>query len=214
VLSADKTLAILLPALKKKVDAANDKNLADAYEMLSKWDRRSTTSSVEMTVFVSWMQYLDTKKILDPPAASDALRDVLKQLEADHGTWRIGWGEINRLQRIDESADGSFSDERPSLAIPGFPGQGGGVFTFYAPAERGSKRRYGTAGATYVSIVEFGPQVRAMSVHVFGESGDPRSKHFMDQSPMYARGEFKPAWFTLDEIKANSERSYRPGEEK
>ena len=53
-----------------------------------------------------------------------------------------------------------------------------------------------------------------MSIHVFGASGDPKSKHFMDQSPLYARGEFKPAWLTLDDIKANLAKVYRPGEEK
>ena len=211
VLAADKHLPKLLGALKKRLD---DKKLRDASELLSRWDRRSSTSSVETTLFILWIEKLEQDNIEDEAAVVDVLGDVLKKLEADFGTWRVAWGEINRLQRFDEAKNGLFSDESRSLAVPGFPGQGGGVFTFYAqPPERGNKRRYGAAGATYVSIVEFGPQVRAMSVHVFGSSGDPNSKHFMDQSELYARGEFKPGWFTLPEIKANLESSYRPGEE-
>jgi acyl-homoserine-lactone acylase len=143
----------------------------------------------------------------------------LKKLESDFGTWRVAWGEINRLQRLDESKEESFQDNRPSIAIPGVSGGAGAVFTFYATPARGQKKRYGVAGGTYVSVVEFAPKVRGFSVHVFGASGHPENRHYTDQSPLYARGEFKPAWLTLEEIKANLEliknSAYRPiGEEK
>jgi penicillin amidase len=141
------------------------------------------------------------------------LEYVLDDLTKSWGTWKVAWGEINRIQRVHTSGTlEPFSDDKPSLPIEGGPGEYVGiVFNFYSPAVKGIRRHYGTAGHSFVSVVEFGPRVRALSLLQFGQKADPASKHYFDQAELYAKKRFKPAWFALDEIKTNSEMKYHPG---
>ncbi|MGH9840375.1 MAG: penicillin acylase family protein [Blastocatellia bacterium] len=190
----------------READKARFEKLAPAMKELADWKFVARTDSVPTTLFVLTHEKLKNKN--DDPLQK--LEETMRDLEKDFGTWRVAWGEINRLQRVHTSGDEPFSDERPSLPVAGGPGPAGIVFTYSARAEKGQKRRYGTAGNSFVAVVEFGRRLRAQSVLVFGQSPDPASKHHLDQAELYARGKFKAVRFRLNEIKANMERAYTP----
>jgi penicillin amidase len=205
-----------IPELLKAAEKTPSKKAADAVAELQNWDHISRANSVPMTLFMLWHEKQYGTAVIRQdkgrPDPVQSFEQVIDELTGTFGTWQVPWGDVNRLERRASSGEEPFSDDLKSLPVAGAPGDVGIVFNFYARPEKKQKRRYGVAGHSFISVVDFGPEPKARSILVFGENSDPSSPHYFDQSELYARQEFKPAYFTLDEIKAHLEKTYHPGE--
>ena len=84
--------------------------------------------------------------------------------------------------------------------------------SFASSSFRGTKKRYGYHGNSFICAVEFGKKIKAKSLLTGGESGDPLSKHFGDQALMYTKGQFKDVLFYKEDVLKHVEREYHPGE--
>jgi acyl-homoserine-lactone acylase len=219
----------LIPLLVKDEETATDPKLKEQVALLKDWDRRWSDHSLATSLAVFWGEALWDKcaaaakaahlQVLDYMIASStpaqrlaALGEAGARLQKDFGNWRTPWGEINRFQRNDGAIAQTFDDARPSIPVPFTSSQWGSLASFGAKRYPGTRRYYGTSGNSFVAAVEFGPRVRAVAVSAGGESGDPASPHFFDQTVRYARGLLRPVYFWPDELKGHISATYHPGE--
>lgn len=189
-------LGVELSARDVPADLA--KELKQAYSLLQDWDQVSTVDSEAMTLYYFWRLMQTQLGVKDHV---DAFTQAVGYMKKTYGGWKVAWGEVNRLQRMHTGGQESFDDSKPSLPVAGGPGNPFGIiYNFYARPEMGKKRMYGTAGHSYVSIVEFGKTLKARSIMPFGASADEASPHYFDQAPLYAGKKFKQAWYAKDKV--------------
>lgn len=102
VMSAGNRLPGLLTSLKEKLDPNSGAQLREVYYELARWDRRSADDSVAMTLFSLWHDGVsrDPATAATPERQLAVLADVVATLERDFGTWKVGWGELSRPQRL------------------------------------------------------------------------------------------------------------------
>ncbi|MBI2397781.1 MAG: penicillin acylase family protein [Xanthomonadales bacterium] len=222
---------VLLPGLFTAYDhdARNWPQLARPISLLRRWDRKVALDSVAMTLAhfygVAMLEHPALPIGLSPLAqvewagrdsrAADrlaAFARVVATLGRDFGSWETPWREVNRYQRLDGAIEQRYDDSKPSLPVPMASGNWGALAAFGALPAEGTRRIYGRKGNSFVAAVEFGPRLRAKTLLAGGQSGDPASPHFADQSERYASRQFKDVAFYREDVERRTRRRYHPGE--
>jgi acyl-homoserine-lactone acylase len=226
----EKLIPMLLKAYEMRGVA--DPQLTQAIKILEAWDYRTSKESVAMSLAhffgMNFMRdygsinnlipfNIDENTNVPNPSPVELLATfskTLDQMNADFGTWNTPWSEINRFQRLTGEIDLPFDDSKEYTPVGMASGTWGALAAFGARTYPGTKRLYGYRGNSFVAAVEFGEKVKAKSILAGGQSSDPNSPHFYDQTQGYVDGKFKDVAYYREDVEARTEERYVPGQRK
>ncbi len=190
----------------------DDPDLRRGVEILREWDLRANPENRGTALMILTLTLLDeagyevTTSELEAPelplsALMESYAQAVELLLEQHGRLDPPWSDVNRLQRgaVDLGLGGG-----PDLlhAVYGSLGDDG--------------RLVGHVGDSYVLLAAWDAngRVRSHSIHQYGSATlDEDSPHYADQSPLFVRRQLKPVLFEEEDILANLESVYRPGDE-
>jgi acyl-homoserine-lactone acylase len=201
VLNARRFVPELIAAYDARKDSLDDEGgyLRKAVDLFRVWDYRAESDSVAMTVFTLWW-FIDRPLSRGDQSPSSQETDermlsnlgkATRQVEIMFGRAEVHWGEVLRLRHGEKD----------------YPVSGGGIFNALRTAwgRFAGKGLSVVGGSSYQMVVELSDPPAARSCLPFGISENPDSKHFADLTELYSRTEYKPVWYTWDEIKKHIE---------
>lgn len=210
------------PELKAKLD--------EPINLLKAWDYSFSVSSVATTLAIYWGQELRQKAVakgmpsggqlgliqlmIDGTTDEEkvkSLEAMIDELQRDYGTWQVGWGEVNRFQRLTGNMTETYDDAKQSLAVPFASSFWGSLAAFGSRKYPGTKKMYGYVGNSFVAAVEFGKEVKAKSILAGGVNRNPSSPYFANQAEQYCQGKFKDVLFYRKDVEKNAVKTYQPG---
>jgi len=216
LLLADRLKPELISLVRKRVKART--GLAEAVEVLKRWDNRAAADSRGAVLFVQWWEDyrrhvsspfrvqwsaqrpLDTPGgIRDSSAAISALISAMATVKKSYARLAVAWGEVHRLRR-----------GQLDLPASGLSGMGSLVPIVYRRDT--DNKMIGVAGDSYILAVEFTKVPTAYSVMAYSQSSISGSRHYNDQLSLMAEKSYKRLWISEPDICANLERAYRPGQ--
>lgn len=225
LLLADRVKPALIAALEAAPELTAD--AAAGLAVMKAWDNRASAASRGTALFLRfWDAYVAAVRqpyatpwdaarptatpsgLANPAEAVSRFAIAAQALRETYGSVDVVWGEVSRFRAGDLDLPGE-----------GAPGTYGAYRVMRFDAVEGSHvRAAGNIdgrlqgfGDAWVLVVDFSNPVTGHSVLAYGQTSDPASPHSRDQLRTFAERKVRRAWFTDAEVRANLERSYRPG---
>ena len=209
----------ILPDLLAAAADSDDPLVKRAVAVLSAWDHYDNNDSRGALLFETWAKkftdatFTTNKNYLhpwdasdpfktpnglkDPKAAVAMLADAAKDTISMYGAIDRPLGDVSRFHL------GSYN----------FPGNGGygntGIFRVITWSPMVNGERTPIHGETFIAMVEFGAKAKAIGITTYGESTQPGSKHRGDQLQLLSEKKLRPFWRTREELKPNTEASWK-----
>ncbi len=199
-----------VPGLIAAIDADTETTgedaalLANVKRTLAGWDQRADLDSRGAVLYFALLTDDRVVKAMgaqQPQEIVAAIVTVARAVHKKFGALDVPWKQFSRIRRGEHELGiaGTGSARTPA----GISTIGTALRPTYGEIKDG--QRFCTGGSSYGMIVDFSGETRAISCLPFGVSEHPDSPHFADQLQLYVKRQFKPAWFTPDELRSNAE---------
>jgi penicillin amidase/acyl-homoserine-lactone acylase len=175
----------------------------EAVHVLRTWDYRTDLENDGAALAILTVQPFVMGKVNDPTDEDllTALTETAQKLKRDFGRIRVPWQVVNRLMR-----------GRVDLGVGGGPD----VLRAIYGRKMSDGRLQAYIGDCYILMGTWDKNGKqgATTIHQYGSATSVRSSpHYADQAPLFVEQKMRPVWRTEEEIRANLESEYRPGEE-
>lgn len=203
---ADKVLDDLLVA----IDAHGGDLAKEAKTVLMDWDRGADADSKGTLLFAQWARAFGPEKaenftqpwdtneplttprgLANPAAAVAILENVAKGMKEKFGKLDVAWGDYYRINYNGK--------DLPANGMDGSLG----VFRVLWPGGSTEQNMFAGGGDSWVSVIEFGDQVKAKVLLSYGNATQKDSPHNGDQLELFAKKELRDAWFYKPDVLAN-----------
>jgi acyl-homoserine-lactone acylase len=204
-------------ALKAAVDACGtakmgDPKFAKAVNDILQWNGEFVKESTVGPIVRFWR--LKCEKTIDIVAVADGkplstmdqiklldlLGETLAEIKQKYGSLNVTWGDITVIGRGGkyfpcDAADFGGGKDKKDLTETVFD-----VATREQPEGSGKYVAFNGSGTVMLSFLHK-EGIESYSLVAWGQSGDPNSPHYVDQSEqLYSPRKFKPTWFRKEDL--------------